>query len=104
MLNPLPGNRAAGTALRAGHFLVHGVKAPITQIDFAGAARIAPPLERAVHSFAWLADLEACAPREQVAPIAERVLAAWLAANPKPPARPGSRAAAGILGGRRRRD
>ena len=89
VLNPLPGNRAAGTALRAGHFLVHGVKAPIAQIDFAGAARVAPPLERAVHSFAWLADLEACAPREQVAPIAERVLAAWLAANPKPPARPG---------------
>ncbi len=89
VLNPLPGNRAAGTALRAGHFLVHGVKAPITQIDFAGAARIAPPLERAVHSFAWLADLEACAPREQVAPIAERVLAAWLNANAKVPSKPG---------------
>lgn len=89
VLNPLPGNRAAGTALRAGHFLVHGVKAPITQIDFAGAARIAPPLERAVHSFAWLADLEACAPREQVAPIAERVLSAWLNANAKVPAKPG---------------
>ena len=76
VLNPLPGSRAAGTALRAGHFLVHGVKAPIAQIDFAGAARIAPPLERAVHSFGWLADLEACAPREQAAPVAERVLAA----------------------------
>jgi uncharacterized heparinase superfamily protein len=89
VLNPLPGNRVAGTALRAGHFLVHGVKAPIAQIDFAGAARMAPPLERVVHSFAWLADLEACAPREQVAPVAERILATWLAANAKPPARPG---------------
>ncbi|WP_371136541.1 heparinase II/III family protein [Novosphingobium sp.] len=89
VLNPLVGHRAAGTALRAGHFLVHGVKAPITQIDFAGAARIAPPLERAVHSFAWLADLEACAPREQVAPVAERVLAAWLNANAKVPSKPG---------------
>lgn len=89
VLNPLPGNRIAGTALRAGHFLVHGVKAPIAQIDFAGAARMAPPLERVVHSFAWLADLEACAPREQAAPVAEKILAAWLAANPKPPARPG---------------
>ncbi|MFN5904248.1 MAG: heparinase, partial [Novosphingobium sp.] len=65
VLNPLPGNKVAGTALRAGHFLVHGVKAPIAQIDFAGAARLTPPLERAVHSFAWLADLEACAAREQ---------------------------------------
>ncbi|MFM5918269.1 MAG: heparinase II/III family protein [Novosphingobium sp.] len=87
--NPLPGSRVAGTALRAGHFLVHGVKSPIAQIDFAGAARLAPPLERAVHSFAWLADLEACAPREAVAPVAERVLGAWLAANPKYPSRPG---------------
>ena len=87
--NPLPGNKAAGTALRAGHFLVHGAKAPIAQIDFGGAARMSPPLERVVHSFAWLADLEACVPREQGAPVAERVLSAWLAANPKPPSRPG---------------
>ena len=87
--NPLPGNRVAGTALRAGHFLVHGVKSPIAQIDFAGAARLAPPLERVVHSFSWLADLEACAPREAIAPVAERVLGAWLASNPKYPSRPG---------------
>ena len=87
--NPLPGSKVAGTALRAGHFLVHGVKAPIAQIDFGGAARMSPPLERVVHSFAWLADLEACAPREQCAAVAERVLAAWLDANRKPPSRPG---------------
>ncbi len=87
--NPLAGSRVAGTALRAGHFLVHGVKAPIAQVDFAGVARMAPPLERAVHSFAWLADLEASAAREQAAPVAERVLATWLAANPKPPGKPG---------------
>lgn len=87
--SPLAGSKVAGTALRAGHFLVHGVKAPIAQVDFAGAARMAPPLERVVHSFAWLADLEACAPREQGAPVAERILAAWLNANPKMPARPG---------------
>ena len=89
VLNPLPGQKMAGTAIRAGHFLVHGVKAPIAQIDFAGAARMAPPLERVVHSFGWLADLEASAPREQVVPVAERVLSAWLAANPSPPSRPG---------------
>ena len=58
VLNPLAGQKMAGTAIRAGHFLVHGVKAPIAQIDFAGAARMAPPLERVVHSFAWLADLD----------------------------------------------
>jgi uncharacterized heparinase superfamily protein len=87
--NPLPGAKVAGTALRAGHFLVHGVKAPIAQIDFAGAARMAPPLERVIHSFSWLADLEACGPREQGAPVAERVLTAWLGANTAMPARPG---------------
>jgi len=87
--NPLPGSRAAGTALRAGHFVVHGAKTPIAQIDFAGAARMTPPLERVVHSFSWLADLEASAAREQAAPIAERILGSWLEANPKPPSRPG---------------
>ncbi len=87
--NPLPGSRVAGTALRAGHFLVHGIKLPIAQIDFAGAARMPPPLERSVHSFAWLADLEASAAREQVAPVAERVMAAWLNANSAMPSKPG---------------
>ncbi|MBT0668713.1 heparinase II/III family protein [Novosphingobium profundi] len=85
----VPGNRGSGTALRAGHFLVHGAKTPIAQVDFGGAARMTPPLERTVHSFAWLADLEASGPREQVAPVAERILAAWLHANPSPPAKPG---------------
>ncbi len=89
VVNPLPGSRMAGTALRAGHFSVHGVKAPIATIDFAGAARMSAPLERTVHSFGWLADLEASAPREQAAPVAERIMAAWLNANPKPPGKPG---------------
>jgi uncharacterized heparinase superfamily protein len=82
--NPLPGDAVGGTALRAGHFLVHGVKAPIAQLDFASAAHLTPPFERAVHGFAWLADLEACAPRPQCTQTAERVLAAWLTANPHP--------------------
>lgn len=87
--NPLPGSRVGGTALRAGHFLLHGAKLPIAQVDFAGAARMAPPFERLVHSFAWLSDLEAAAPREQVAGVAERIASGWLEANPKPPSRPG---------------
>ena len=87
--NPLPGNRVNGTALRAGHFLVHGAKTAISQVDYAGAGRLTPPLERTVHGFTWLADLEGSAPREQGAPIAERILAGWLAANASPPSRPG---------------
>lgn len=86
---PLSGSKVAGMALRAGHFLVHGAKTPIAQVDFGGAARMTPPVERAVHSFSWLADLAAAAPREQAAPAAERILAAWLEANGKVPGRPG---------------
>ena len=86
--NPLPGDRVAGTALRAGHFLIHGIKLPIAQAELAGVARMPMPMERYVHGFTWLADLEAAGSREQVAPLAERILAAWLEANPEPPARP----------------
>lgn len=91
--SPLPGHRAAGMALRAGHFLVHGAKTAISQVDFAGAARVTPPLERTIHSFSWLDDLEGSAPREQIVPIAERILAAWLDANPGAPSKPGKGAA-----------
>jgi uncharacterized heparinase superfamily protein len=81
--SPLAGDRAAGMALRAGHFLVCGVKAPITQMDFGPTARLTPPFERTVHGFTWLRDLCASAPREQCTATAERVLTAWLAGNPK---------------------
>ena len=91
--NPLPGDKVAGTALRAGHFLVHGLKLPIAQIDYAGTARMAPPVERVVHGFHWLADLEAAGPRELVSPVAERILAEWLAANDVAKARAGKRSA-----------
>ncbi|WP_232332846.1 heparinase II/III family protein [Novosphingobium aquimarinum] len=87
--NPLPGNRVTGTALRAGHFFVHGAKLPIAQVDYQGAARATPPLERVVHGFTWLADLEASAPREQTGPVAERIAGEWLDANVKAPTRPG---------------
>ena len=82
--SPLVGDRAAGVALRAGHFLVNGVKAPIAQMEFESVARLTPPFERAVHGFTWLRDLAASAPREQCVATAERVLGAWLQANPAP--------------------
>ena len=81
--NPLAGDRMSGTALRAGHFLIHGVKVSIAQMDFSTVARLTPPSERVIHGFTWLADLEACAPRQQCTPIAERILTAWLEANPR---------------------
>lgn len=39
--SPHRGDRVAGMALRAGHFLIHGVKAPIAQVDFGPAAKLA---------------------------------------------------------------
>jgi uncharacterized heparinase superfamily protein len=87
--NPLPGSRAAGMALRAGHFLILGAKVPISQADAAGPQRLAPPAERMVHGFTWLADLEAAAARDAAAPLAETILLPWLAANREAPRRPG---------------
>jgi uncharacterized heparinase superfamily protein len=82
--SPLQGDPVAGTALRAGHFLVHGVKIPIAQVDFSPGAKLAPPFERTLHGFTWMRDLEACAPRAQCMQTAERVLALWLDANARP--------------------
>jgi len=81
--NPLPGERAAGTALRAGWLSVHGGKLALGDLDYASKT-ITPPFERALQGFRWLDDLAAAAPRETAAPIAEKLLAHWLAAHPHP--------------------
>ncbi|KWV92312.1 heparinase [Erythrobacter sp. YT30] len=78
---PNTGNRASGVALRAGHFLVHSVKAPIGQVDFSGVTRQSPGVERCIHSFSWLADLAASAPRADCVGVAERITGLWLDAN-----------------------
>ena len=79
--SPITGNRASGIALRAGHFQVHGVKQPIGTLDFTAGTRLAPGLERTIHSFSWLADLAACAPPQDCTNIAERITRAWLDAH-----------------------
>ncbi|MEL7197942.1 MAG: heparinase II/III-family protein [Pseudomonadota bacterium] len=75
------GERASGVALRAGHFLVHSVKAPIGQVDFSGTTRQSPGVERCIHTFSWLADLSASAPRGDCVAVAERITELWLDAN-----------------------
>ncbi|MEA1618567.1 heparinase II/III-family protein [Erythrobacter sp. T5W1-R] len=77
----VPGDRTAGVALRAGHFLVNGAKHAIGQVDFAASGRVNPGVERVVHSFSWLADLTACAPRADGIALAERITGLWLDAN-----------------------
>ncbi|GAA0757827.1 putative heparinase superfamily protein [Erythromicrobium ramosum] len=79
--SPNRGDRAAGTALRAGHFLIHGARLPIASFDFSAAARHAPGVERVLHSFSWLADLAASAPRADGAAVAERIATQWLHAH-----------------------
>jgi uncharacterized heparinase superfamily protein len=82
--SPNRGDRAAGTALRAGHFLIHGVRLPIASFDFAPPARHAPAVEQVVHAFGWLADLAASAPRADGAAVAERITTRWLHGNSQP--------------------
>ncbi|HCS16564.1 MAG TPA: heparinase, partial [Erythrobacter sp.] len=82
--SPLEGERAAGMALRAGQFLVHGLKVPIDKVEFTSNAPLTPPVQRVVQGFTWLRDLAACAPREECAGVGEKLLARWLKANPVP--------------------
>ena len=77
----VPGDRAAGVALRAGHFVVNGGRYAIGQVDFAVSGRINPGLERVIHGFGWLADLAAGAARPDGIALAERITGLWLDAN-----------------------
>ncbi len=81
---PLPGDRAAGVALRAGYFQVGGLKAPIGKLDLASPSKLTPPFARAVHGFTWMRDLSSCAPRGQCADTSGRIFRAWIKQNPTP--------------------
>jgi len=81
--SPLPGDRAAGMALRAGHFYIYGVKAPFAQVDMGPLGNLSPPFERVVQGFTWLRDLAASGTPPQCRQVGERLLLAWLDANPK---------------------
>ncbi len=79
---PLEGDRAAGMALRAGHFYIFGVKAPFAQVDMGPLGNLSPPFERVVQGFTWLRDLAASGTPPQCRQVGERLLLAWLDANP----------------------
>ena len=80
--SPLEGDRAAGMALRAGHFYIYGVKAPFAQVDMGPLGNLSPPFERVVQGFTWLRDLASSGTPPQCRQVAERLLSAWLDANP----------------------
>lgn len=75
---PLKGDRVRGKAIRAGHFLVEGLKLPLSEADFAASARLPMPQQKLLHGFSWLRDLAAAAPRETAASNAEMLAARWL--------------------------
>jgi len=80
-VSPLEGDRTRGTAIRAGHFLVQGLKLPLVEAHFSATAHGPMPLQKLLHGFSWLRDLAAAAPRERAAPIAEKLAARWLEHN-----------------------
>lgn len=79
---PLEGDRAAGMALRAGHFYVYGVKAPFAQVDRGPLGNLSPPFERVVQGFTWLRDLATSGAPPQCRQVGERLLVSWFDANP----------------------
>lgn len=89
--DPVPGDKRAGTAIRAGHFLHRGLKLPLGELDFA-ALTVAPTFADYLHSFAWLRDLSATGNRADGAPIAEAVVRHWLATHGEAVSEPAWRA------------
>ncbi|MWV26462.1 heparinase [Erythrobacter sp. GH3-10] len=79
---PLEGDRAAGMALRAGHFYIYGVKASFAQVDMGPLGNLSPPFERVVQGFTWLRDLATSGTPPQCRQVGERLLVSWLDANP----------------------
>lgn len=77
---PVAGERAAGMALRAGHFLIAGKRIGIESADYSSVS-LARPVARALHGFTWLADLDAAGTRDKVAPVGEDITRRWLLAN-----------------------
>ncbi len=75
--DPIAGDKKRGMAIRAGHFLHNGMKKPLSSIDFAHL-KVPPLFEEYIHGFRWLRDLDAAGPREQCAPIAEKLINRWL--------------------------
>jgi len=77
--DPIAGDAEAGQAILDGRIELGGEAMPLRGMDFS-ALGVSADLADHIHSFAWLRDLAAAAPRERGAPIAEQVLKQWIAA------------------------
>ncbi len=76
--NAVVGIPESGAAILDGNFFLRGETAGTDDEAF-----VSPSASRAMsehaHSFDWLSDLAACAPRDQTAPIAEALVRKWIA-------------------------
>ncbi len=78
--DPFTGDARRGKAIRAGHFQIAGARIPTAKLDYASLKAPDEALDY-IHSFAWLRDLAAAAPRETCVPIAESLVDHWLDAH-----------------------
>ena len=75
--DPVEGMVRLGAAMRDGEILWQGESVSIESYDFR-PREISPAFGDHLQSFAWLRDLNAAGPREQVAPIAELLTGRWI--------------------------
>lgn len=75
--DPMLGNAGRGTAMRAGYFRYLGIRQTVKDYDF-DTAKLPGGFQDYLHSFGWLRDLAASAPRDTVRALAERLLQQWL--------------------------
>ncbi len=75
--NALIGSPDAGAAIIAGNFVLRGQIVSTADEVFAPRSHSRGMIDY-LHSFDWLADLSAAAPREQSAPIAEALVRKWI--------------------------
>jgi uncharacterized heparinase superfamily protein len=73
--DPIPGRPRAGKALMEGAMLFGQERVPLASLSRGGNSAGFVDYR---HGFGWLRDLGAAVPREQGAPVAEKILKAWL--------------------------
>jgi uncharacterized heparinase superfamily protein len=76
----VPGDRAQGERLLAGHFSVGSEAVNLTDLDFARIGATGSLAEQ-LQGFSWLRDLSAAATRESGARLAEALVGRWLLAH-----------------------
>ena len=79
-VDPMPGNRQAGQWMLSGTMRWRGESIAIDAITF-GDDGVSAPFADYLHRFEWLRDLSAVGDRASCAPVAEKLMRAWLAGH-----------------------